>query len=119
MRENRTSGSAWGVWCELYSYHYKLSSSKGIMNFTDEEKALIKRYSEFPITKSRNLNLWALDVIIPLLILCFGIYSESIIYLVTAIVILVIFNIMRLIKRENLARILKSICTKLISAPGD
>ena len=89
------------------------------MNFTDEEKELIKRYSELPITKSRNLNLWALDVIIPLLVLCFGIYSGSITYLVAAIVILVIFNIGRLIKRGNLARILKSICTKLISASDE
>ena len=28
MRENRTSGSAWGVWRELYSYHYKFITMK-------------------------------------------------------------------------------------------
>ncbi|MBN56848.1 MAG: hypothetical protein CMI04_04045 [Oceanospirillaceae bacterium] len=83
------------------------------MIFTKDEKLLIDAYSKLPVKLSQRINIWAVEIIPPSIFISLGLYNDKKIYLIAAIFMLVLFNIIRLIKQEKTVRLLRSISNKL------
>ncbi len=83
------------------------------MIFTKDEKLLIDAYSKLPVKLSQRINIWAVEIIPPSIFISLRLYNDKKIYLIAAIFMLVLFNIIRLIKQEKTVRLLRSISNKL------
>ena len=83
------------------------------MKFTETEKQLIDQYADMPTAFSNRLNIWAVELIPPLVLIVLGIYLQHQYYLVAAICALVFFNVLRLYKQEPRLRMLKSLFEKI------
>lgn len=83
------------------------------MIFTKDEKLLIDAYSKLPVKLSQRINIWAVELVPPSIFVFFGLYHDNKIYLIAAIFMLILLNIIRLIKQEKTVRLLRSISKKL------
>jgi hypothetical protein len=83
------------------------------MNFTDRELKLINQLKRLPVDFKSRLNLWAVEIIPPIIFIGAGLYTDKSLYLIIAICILMFFNIIRLWRQHSSVRVLKSIATKL------
>ena len=74
---------------------------------------ILKRLAKLPVKLSQRINIWAVEIIPPSIFISLRLYNDKKIYLIAAIFMLVLFNIIRLIKQEKTVRLLRSISNKL------
>ena len=83
------------------------------MNFTEEEWKLIGQFQRLPIGFRKRLNLWAVEIVPPVLFIGIGVYTGRSTYFIGAICVLMLLNIVRLWRQNHTVRVLKSIALKL------
>ena len=83
------------------------------MNFSEEELKLIEQYKKMPVGFKNRINIWAVEILPPILFVDVFIYTGKELYLLATILALVLFNVTRLARQNNTVKTLKSICQKL------
>ena len=84
------------------------------MELTEDEKALLAQYQKLSESKPSLLNRLALEVIPPLVFVGVGIYSGKVIWFIALVVMMVFYNIQRVVRQHKNIVKLRAISIKTI-----
>jgi hypothetical protein len=84
------------------------------MNLSDDEKKLLEQYQVLSNSNPKFLNRLAVEIIPPIVFVCLGLYTGEIVWFLVLIVIMVTYNVQRVIRQYKNIERLRSISIKII-----
>lgn len=89
------------------------------MSLSEEEKQLLKKYQDLSSSLPDLINRLAVEIIPPIIFMAMGIYTGQILWFILVIIIMVSYNVFRVIKQRKYIQNLKSISEKTIGKASD
>ncbi len=83
-------------------------------DLSEKEINLLKLYQKLSSSKPSKVNRLAVEVVPPIIFTVLGIITGNILFFVLVILLLVIFNVIKVIKQETNINLLKSISVKIV-----
>lgn len=85
-----------------------------IMKLSEEERELLKQYQRLSETMPGLINRLAVEIIPPIIFVSIGLYTGKIIWFLTLIMLMVVYNVQRVLRQyKNIVK-LRSISVKTI-----
>jgi hypothetical protein len=84
------------------------------MEFTEEEQKLLKKYQSLSTSVPSLINRVAVEIVPPVIFVTLGIYAGKIIWFIVLILLMVIYNVQRVIRQHKNIEKLNSISKKTI-----
>lgn len=84
------------------------------MSLSDDEKKLLEQYQILSNSNPKFLNRLAVEIIPPIVFVCLGLYTGKIIWFLVLIVLMVTYNVQRVIHQNKNIEKLRSISIKTI-----
>jgi len=88
------------------------------MNMTEEEKDLLRQYQALPDSKLRLANRVAVEVAPPAIFVALGLITGEVIWYVAVIVLMVAYNVQRVLRQYKNIATLRSISKKVVGEVG-
>ena len=85
------------------------------LNFSQEELNILEQYRKLSSSKARTLNLYAVEIIPPAILVALGFVTGRPLFFIGLICILVLYNIVRVYRQTSYGVHLKSIAEKICS----
>ena len=90
------------------------------LNLSPEEIKVLEQYRKLSSSKAKTINLYAVEIIPPAILVILGFVTERTIFFIGLICILVLYNVHRVYRQTSYKEHLKSIAEKVclyISSP--
>lgn len=84
------------------------------MEISEDEKELLKQYQSLSVTMPSLVNRLAIEVVPPIIFVAIGLYTGQVVWFVVLIVLMVIYNVQRILRQYKNIIKLKSISEKTI-----
>lgn len=85
------------------------------LNLTPEELKVLEQYRKLALTKTKTINLYAVEIIPPAIFVVLSLVTERTIFFIGIIGILVFYNVLRVYRQTFYKEHLKSIAEKVCS----
>lgn len=85
------------------------------LNLSPEELKVLEQYRKLSSSKAKTINLYAVEIIPPAILIVLGLVTERIIFFIGLICILVLSNVFRIYRQTSYKEHLKSIAEKICS----
>ena len=85
------------------------------LNLSPEELKVLEQYRKLSLSKSKIINLYAVEIVPPAILVVLGLVTERTIFLIGLICILVFYNVLRVYRQTSYKEHLKSIANKIFS----
>ena len=83
------------------------------MNLSDEELQLLKKYQKFPASLLSQINRVAVEIIPPAIFVGIGLYTGKTKWFFILIILMVAYNVQRVIRQQKYLALLRSIADKV------
>lgn len=89
------------------------------MRFSKSELELIENFSNYRTGFGGLVSRWAVEIVPPVALIIIGITTGSQVYPIAAVLVLVFFNVFRLVRQNSIAVELKSISEKILGSNSE
>lgn len=89
------------------------------MEFSEEEKKLLKQYQNLPASMTNLVKRLAVEIIPPVIFIFLGLYTGRIVWFIVLIILMVFYNVQRIVRQHNNIKKLNSISLKAIGDHAD
>ena len=89
------------------------------MNFTEEETMLLKQYQQFPTGVSSLARRLVVEIVPPIVFVALGLITGRSLWFLALIIMLVGYNIQRIVRQQKSIRLLRQISQKVIGEESD
>ncbi len=83
------------------------------LNLSPEEIKVLEQYRKLSSSKAKIINLYAVEIIPPVILVTLGLATERTIFFIGLIIILVLYNILRVYRQASYKEHLRSIADKV------
>jgi len=86
------------------------------MNLSDKERMLLKQYETFSSSRTSLINRLAVEVVPAIIFITLGLYTEKVIWFIVLIMVMVTYNVQRILRQNSYSKSLNSIAHKALRA---
>lgn len=86
------------------------------IEFSEPEMKLLRHYQAFSQSRVGRLNRLAVEIVPPIVLLAIGLVKDSHVYAIITILLLITFNVKRVLNQDKTIPLLKSISIKSIGS---